>query len=466
MTRPNVLSICFDDLNDWVGCIGGHPRVSTPHIDRLAARGVLFANAHCQAPICNPSRASLFTGLRPTTTGIYALKPGLRDSEATHDCVTLSQHFQQHGYATASRGKVHHDEAVPPELEKEEFQDWGDINQPLLPPCKLTAPPSDNPWIDWGVFPDDDRKQSDWKTADAAIDFLYQHPRATPFFLAAGFRLPHVPCYITQAWLDRVPDDDSILPPIDDAERLGIPPFAWKLHWNLPEPRLKWMRENHEWRPFVRTYLASIAFIDSQVGRLLDALDELALTDSTVVVLWSDHGYHLGEKGITGKNSLWEPSTHVPLIFAGPGVADGQVCRQPAELLDVYPTLTDLCGLPARDGLEGHSLLPQIRDVTTPRPWPAITTHNPGNHAIRSARWRYIRYADGSEELYDMDQDPHEHHNLATLPESRPVIEEHMRWLPSPEAAPAPGSAVRFLECRDGKWFWEGREILPGTDSP
>ena len=186
-----------------------------------------------------------------------------------------------------------------------------------------------------------------------------------------------------------------------------------------------------------------------------------AAPSETVVVLWSDHGWHLGEKGITGKNSLWERSTRVPLIIAGPGVSAGATCARPAELLDLYPTLVELCGLPPRDGLDGHSLVPQLKDANAPRPWPAITTHNRGSHSVRSERWRYIRYADGTEELYDHRDDPHEWNNLANDPRFADVKRDHSRWLPAHEAQPAPGSATRFLNRT-------GRHLVLGgsTDRP
>jgi arylsulfatase A-like enzyme len=211
----------------------------------------------------------------------------------------------------------------------------------------------------------------------------------------------------------------------------------------------------------VRAYLASVSFVDSQVGRVLAALADAGLAQDTVVVLWSDHGWHLGEKAITGKNTLWERSTRVPLIFAGPGIAKGAVSRRPAELLDLYPTLVELCGLPARDGLDGHSLVPQLRDPEAPRPWPAVTTHGPNNHSVRDERWRYIRYADGSEELYDTVADPNEWTNLAGDPSYATVIREHRRWLPKVNAPPVPGSRVRVVELRDGIPYWEGAPIIP-----
>ncbi|HJT75920.1 MAG TPA: sulfatase [Gemmataceae bacterium] len=464
--RPNVLFIAIDDQNDWVGCLGGHPQARTPNLDGLAARGTLFTNAHCQAPLCNPSRTSILTGLRPSTTGVYALRPGFRSVPALKDVVTLPQYFEAHGYHTFAAGKVFHDGAVPPRDRARELDAWGDLGAVPLPPQKFVRTPDPIRAMDWGVFPARDEDQADWKIADSAIAHLKALPRGRPFFVAAGFRLPHVPCFATQKWFDLYPDASLIMPPVRDDDRADVPEFAWYLHWKVPEPRLSWLRKAGQWRPLVRSYLACTSFMDSQVGRVLDALDATGHRDDTVVVLWSDHGWHLGEKGITGKNSLWERSTHVPLVFAGPGVTKGARCVRPAELLDLYPTLAELCGLPAKGGLEGHSLVPQLRDAAAPRPWPAVTTHNRNNHAVRSERWRYIRYADGSEELYDHKADPNEWTNLAKDPRFADVIRQHARWLPKVNAPPAPGSAVRLLVEKDGAWYWEGKRIDPGEKEP
>ncbi len=464
--QPNVLFIAIDDLNDWVGCLGGHPQVQTPNIDRLARRGTLLTNAHCQAPLCNPSRTSILTGLRPSTTGVYALQPGFRSVPALKDVVTLPQYFEAHGYHTFAAGKVFHDGSVPPRDRAKELDAWGNLGAVALPPTKFVHTPDPIRAMDWGVFPERDEDQADWKIADSAIAHLQALPPGRPFFLAAGFRLPHVPCFATQKWFDLYPDDTLVLPPVKDDDRDDVPEFAWYLHWKVPEPRLSWLRKAGQWRPLVRSYLACTSFMDSQVGRLLDALDAAGHRDDTVVVLWSDHGWHLGEKGITGKNSLWERSTHVPLILAGPGVARGGKCARPAELLDLYPTLVELCGLPAKDWLEGHGLVPQLKDAAAPRPWPAVTTHNQGNHTVRSERWRYIRYADGSEELYDHRSDPNEWRNLAKDPRYADVIREHARWLPKVNAPPVPGSAVRLLERKEGAWYWEGKRINPAEKEP
>ncbi len=458
--RPNVLFIAVDDLNDWVGAFGGHSQAKTPNIDRLAARGTAFLNAHCQAPLCNPSRSSLLTGLRPSTTGVYGLAPGIRAVTELKDRVTLPQHFRRNGYFTATFGKVYHDGSIAPKDRTNEFDVWG-IAPPIpTPKTKLVNTPSKMAAVDWGIFPERDEDQADWKIADAAIAQLKTAPTDKPFFIAAGFRLPHVPCFASQKWFDLYPEATLKMPPVLENDRADVPFFSWYLHWQLPEPRLSWLKKNDQWKGLVRAYLASTSFMDSQVGRVLDALDASGHGSNTVVVLWSDHGWHLGEKGITGKNSLWERSTRVPLAFAGPGITKGARCTQPAELLDLFPTLIDLCRLPARTDLEGHSLMPQLKDASSVRPWPAITTHNVGNHSVRSEHWRFIRYADGSEELYDLRDDPNEWTNLAKLPQHAAILREHAAWLPKTNHPPVPGSAQRILVREGGKWIWEGKPIV------
>lgn len=460
--NPNVLMIAIDDLNDWVGCLGGHPQARTPNIDALARRGTLFTNAHCQAPLCNPSRSSLLTGLRPSTTGIHGLVPGIRQVAATRDVPTLPQVFRRANYWTYSCGKVFHDGSLPPPNRLLEFENWGPapgMGRPGKPIANLPEPR--HPAMDWGPFPDADSKAGDYQIADAAIKALATAPKSQPFFIATGFRLPHVPCYAPKAWFDLFPEDSVILPEVRDNDRDDTPRFSWYLHWKLPEPRLKTLKDEKEWRPLVRAYLASTAFMDAQIGRVLAALEATGRANDTIVVLWSDHGYHLGEKLITGKNTLWERSTRVPLMVSGPGVTPGARCGRPVELLDLFPTLADLAGLQAPKHLEGVSLRAQLRNATAPRNRPAITTHNQGNHAVRDEQYRYIRYADGSEELYDMVKDPHEWTNLAGRAESASIKAAMARWLPKTDVPAAPGSAHRVLQ-RDpatGTVTWEGERI-------
>lgn len=476
--KPNIVFIAIDDQNDWIGCMGGNPAAKTPHLDSLAKRGTLFLNAHCNAPLCNPSRTSLLLGLRPTTTGIYGLSPWLRTLPEWKDRVTLPQHFAASGYRTMATGKIYHGgvgsgakgkrkaakDAPNSEAEAPEFQVTGNFGGVGVKPAKKLigdTPMGNNPLMDWGVFPHQDEDKGDYQVASWAVEQIQAAPKDQPFFLAAGFFLPHVPCYITQKWFDLYPDDDSILPKILEDDRSDTPRFSWYLHWHLPEPRLKWTKENNQWRNLVRSYLASTSFVDAQIGRILAALDQAGLAENTIVVVWGDHGWHLGEKGITGKNTLWDDGTRVPLIFAGPGVAQGGRTMQPAELLDIYPTLIELCGIPARTDLEGLSLLPQLKDASAKRERPAITSHNQGNHGIRSERWRYIHYADDSEELYDTQQDPNEWTNVAGKPENAGVIAEHKKWLPKIDRPPAPNSASRVLTYDKTKdeAIWEGTTV-------
>jgi arylsulfatase A-like enzyme len=469
VSKPNVLFIAIDDQNDWIGSLGGHPLSKTPHIDSLAGRGTVFLNAHCQSPLCNPSRTSLMLSLRPTTTGVYGLAPWFRELPEWKDRVALPQHFKANGYKTYTTGKIYHGNPGGPAKRAAEFDVWGPHGgigakppQKLIPP----TPMGNHPLMDWGVFPHRDEDKGDYQITSWAIDRLTAAPTNEAMFLAVGYFLPHVPCYVTQKWYDLYPDDDSVLPKILRGDRDDTPRFSWYLHWELPEPRLKWVEENKQWRNLCRSYLASTSFVDAQIGRLLDALKASGRWDNTVVVVWGDNGWHLGEKGVTGKNTLWNGGTRVPLIFAGPGVAGGQRCLQPAELLDIYPTLSDLCGLPKRHDLEGLSLVPQLKDAQTRRERPAICSHNQGNHGLRSERYRFIHYADGTEEFYDLKQDPHEWNNLAKEGRCADLMASHRKWLPKPDVPPAKGSADRILvyDATQDEAVWEDRITIRRSD--
>jgi len=466
--KPNVLFIAIDDQNDWIGCLGGHPQVQTPNLDRLARRGTLFTNAHCQAPLCNPSRSSLLTGLRPSSTGIYGLMPGIRDVESLKNHITLPQTFTRGGWHTFTCGKIYHDGSIKPKDRPAEFNSWGIAASTAKPPKQfVTLPtPDQHPAMDWGAWPAKDEDAGDYKIASAAIGALQDAPMDRPFFIACGFRLPHVPCYAPQKWFDLYPDDRLIMPPVLESDRDDTPRFSWYLHWKLPEPRLHTLREINQWRPLVRAYLASTSLMDAQVGRVLAALEATGRADNTIVVVWGDHGWHLGEKLITGKNTLWDRSTHVPLIFAGPGIAKTARCSRTVELLDIFPTLLELAGFPAHADLEGHSLVPLLKNAGAPREWPAITTHNQGNHTVRTEEWRYIRYADGSEELYNLRADPNEWTNIVKDPRHAEVKAGLAKWLPKKDLPPVPGSAQRVLtyDAKTGEVNWEGRTI--GANDP
>ncbi len=463
--KPNVVFIAIDDLNDWLGCLQGHPQVQTPNIDRLASRGTLFTNAHCQSPLCNPSRTSLLMGKRPSSTGIYGLAPWIRTVPEFKSLVSLPQHFSKNGYKTFTGGKIYHGGNGRRKNDTEFDVIGPGSGVGITPKKKMVQTPGGHKLMDWGWFDHKDEQKQDYKVASWAIKQLDSQPKK-PFFLSLGFFLPHVPCYATKKWFDLYPEDTLQLPPILENDRDDTPRFSWYIHWKLPEPRLKFLKESNQLKNLVRSYLACISFIDHQVGRVLEAVDRNGYRDNTIIVLWSDHGYHLGEKQISGKNTLWKRSTRVPLIFSGPGVSPGARCAEPVELLDIYPTLVDLCGLTKNNQLEGLSLLPQLKHANTQRTRPAITTHNHDNHSIVSRDWRYIIYADGSEELYDSLRDPNEFHNLANDPKYAEIKKIHRDYIPKINRKPAPGSKHRVLTHDKEKTVWQGEVIHPDDPIP
>jgi choline-sulfatase len=436
--RPNVLFLVIDDLNDWVGCLGGHPQTKTPNIDRLAARGVLFTNAHCQAPICNPSRVSMMTGRLPSTTGVYLLQPSrFRVSKALAKVKTLPEYFSAHGYHAMGGGKLYHGSTS-----RETFDEYGPRGSfgPLPKKnAKFNFKTGHRLW-DWGEFPATDAETPDARVADWAIKQL-KRKHDKPFFLAVGFFRPHVPMYAPPKWWKQLPAEKDIeLPPSMKGDRDDVPDYGKRLTQGFPAPRHEWFVKNKQWRRAVRGYLACVSFVDNQVGRVMAELDRSGYASNTIIVLCSDHGFHLGEKERWAKRSLWTRSTRVPLIVVPPGRNKATKCEKPVGLIDLYPTFVELCGLPANKGLEGRSLVPLLRDRDAAWDRPIITTFYKDNHSLRSERWRYTRYADGSEELYDLRSDPHEWYNVASKPKLADVVRKLRRHLPTVNVEAVPGS--------------------------
>jgi len=439
---PNVLFLAVDDLNDWVGCLGGHPQAKTPNIDRLAEKGVLFEQAYCAAPLCSPSRTAIMTGLRPSTTGIYGNLAWFRDIPKYKDWETIPQYFRKHGYAAVTGGKIYH-------------QPHGKFSDPIAWDQQYSTqmgtpfPPKANRYqhgmhdlfsnkilarpIDWGPIEQQTEQTSDWKTADKAAQFLQQeHDR--PFFLACGIYHPHLPWYVPQKYFDMHPLESIELPARRENDLDDIPPVGLRMAGKA----FNIIKERGQWKNAVRGRLASGSFADDCVGHVLNALENSKHRDNTIVVLWGDHGYDIGQKEFA-KSALWEQTSRTPLIIYAPGVSkSGGRCKRPVSLVDLYPTLIELCGLPDRDDLDGRSLAPLMRNPETGWPFPAIITHSPHwhgtNHAIRSERYHYIRYSDGGEELYDMSNDPNQWSNLAGDPECSEVKKELKAWLPKVNA--------------------------------
>ncbi|MCK6503708.1 sulfatase [Myxococcota bacterium] len=436
--KPNVLFISIDDLNDWGGVLGGHPQAKTPFLDRLASRGVSFTNAHCPAPVCNPSRVAVLTGKRPSTSGVYDNHQALR--RAMPDVATLPQHLRTHGYTVMGAGKVFH--AGDP-------QSWDDYDPKDgcgRPPDAGSASPrqKDKPAngiagsgsFDWGPGrSENDGKYSDDRVADQVIKWL-KKDHDQPFFIAAGLFRPHLPWYVPQAYFDMYPLDRVVLPVVKPDDLDDVPEAGRRLARIADHERIT---KAGKWAHAVQAYLASLTFADAQLGRILDAVVDSDRSKDTIIVVWSDHGWSLGEKQHWKKFALWEECTRVPLVFKVPGLTEkGTTCGRPVGLIDLYPTLLDLCGVPQRANLDGQSLVPLLTDPGAAWERPALTTHGAGNHALRSERWRYIRYADGSEELYDHDADPNEWTNLAQDGRHAAAKAALAAWLPSSDAAPAP----------------------------
>ena len=433
--RPNVLFIAVDDLNDWLGCMHGHPNTKTPNMDRLAARGVLFQNAHCQAPLCGPSRASLMTGLRPSTTGIYGMVDDNKikeDNEATRDIIFLPEYFKSQGYHTMGIGKLFHQHAP-----NGVFDESGGRARGFGPvPEKRFVWEGDGgenygrTSTDWGAYPAEDSLMPDYQSAQWAMERL-QRDYEQPFFLAVGFLRPHVPLYVSQPWFDLHPADQLAMPPYKADDLEDVPEVALQIN-DLPMmPTTEWAIKTNSWNDIVQAYLACISFVDHQVGQLVEALNQSAYADNTIIVLWSDHGYRMGEKGTFAKHCLWEEGTHVPLIMAGPDIPAGKVVIKPVELLSVYPTLLELCSLPPYPSNEGRSLVPLIKDQPTEEAWYAITTYGMNNHSVRTKDFRYIQYEDGSEELYDHTTDSQEWNNVAGDAKYQKAKEQLKQYLPT-----------------------------------
>jgi arylsulfatase A-like enzyme len=455
--RPNVLMIVVDDMNDWVGCLGAHPQVKTPNIDRLAARGMLFSNAHVPAPVCNPCRVSVLTGRNPSSTGIYA--NNVVWHQAFPGITSIPGYFRANGYHVVGGGKVNHhtpgfnryddwDEYFDQVFDSHyqtELAEKGKVKSFRWPPGfplnqidsvrLLSKPPQNANEFDWGPFDVGDDEMGDGKMVQWAKQFLAAPPR-TPFFLAAGIYRPHLPFYSPRKYFEMYPLDQIVPPVIKEDDLDDLPAGGLAMAADRRGDYELVLREG-KYLELLQAYLASISYADALIGQLLDALDASPAANNTIVIFWSDHGWHLGEKQHLHKFTLWERSTRIPMIIVAPEhTQPNSRTDKPVSAIDLFPTLNELCYLPSVPGLDGSSLVPLLKDPTTPQRRPALTTHGYKNHALRSERWRYIRYADGGEELYDHEQDPHEWNNLADFAGYAAIKSELAEWLPQVNIEP------------------------------
>ena len=435
---PNVLFIAVDDLRDWVGHLGGHPNATTPHIDRLAKRGVSFTRAYCSAPLCNPSRISLLTGVAPSKSGVYGNGEKLR--QKLPDAVTLMQHFRASGYSVRGAGKIFHGTSA---YDKDSWDFYFKSSGSKKHRVKRDSSLPKSAWVPWGALACSDDEMLDGINAKWIITEL-KKPQEKPFFLAYGLTKPHLTWSVPQKYFDLHPLEGIKLPPTKKGDLDDLPAFGKKLAREVYDPSGERdfavkpngdhanVIANNQWGKAVQAYLATISFADAQIGRVLDALDRSGHADNTIIVLWGDHGWHLGEKNHWRKHALWDVSTRTPLIFSAPqGVAKDKLCQRPVSLIDIYPTLIDLCELPKRRGLDGQSLKSLLENPERKWDRPVVITYGLNNHAVQTERWRYIRYRDGGQELYDHERDPNEWTNLASIPKYSSVKTELANSLPA-----------------------------------
>jgi iduronate 2-sulfatase len=427
--KPNVLFIAVDDLNDWVGCLGGHPQAKTPNIDALAARGVNFAHAYCASPVCNPSRSALMSGLRSSTSGVYSNDIDRRQT-ICNDVMPLNTHFRHNGYYVVGAGKIYHGD-------KDQFGEWDEYARPAKDePLPAKGESRGVGGIRFAPVDCQDEDLPDYHTVEYCIEQL-GHRRDKPLFLACGLHKPHMPWNVPRKYYDLFPLDSIQLPEVLATDLDDVPPAGVRMaradrdHADI--------LSSGRWKDAVRGYLAAGAYCDAMVGRLMAAFDKSPYRDDTIIVFWGDHGWHLGEKQHWRKFTLWEEATRAPLFFVAPGVTTPRsVSPRTVDFMCIYPTLCELCSLDTPKHVEGVSIKPLLVDPQASWDRPALTTHGYQNHAVRSEKWRYIRYANGDEELYDELADPLEWKNLAGESQYTSIKAELAQWMPKTNA-PTPG---------------------------
>ncbi len=429
---PNVLFIAVDDLNDWVAAFDGHPKAKTPHLEDFADSGaVVFQNAHCPGPVCGPSRSALLSGFWPSTSGIYGNSHNMLDSELVQAHATLPEYFAKHGYHSLSKGKIYHAHHSKNGTDKGQwaFEEWHQNESGSgVDRTKVTSrdknlidgkpgPPSQystgsGSEFAWGPTRGQKEETSDYKTAQWAAEQL-QAEHGKPFFLAVGLSKPHLPFYSPQEFFDLYDPDEFGANEIreDDLDDILKPDGTPKFR---PTPDYLWLKENGLIDEVARAYMAACSYADACLGVIFDALAQSPHYDNTIVVVWGDHGWHLGEKLRYRKGSGWSESTRVPLMVRLPGMSERQDSPRPVNLQDLYPTLIELCGLPEKPKIDGRSFAPLLDDPQQSWDFPALTIMGEGNASVVDERWRYIRYVDGVEEVYDLSTDPMEWSNLAS----------------------------------------------------
>lgn len=463
---PNVLFLVADDWNAMVGAMGC-PQAVTPNLDRLAAGGTVFLNAHAPATWCAPSRTAIMTGLLPHRTGCYGEQPHMFQMPERQ---TIPDRFRAAGYSVAGAGKIYHH--MPGQVDPGRFDEyfiWNEAHKkkgwglfawhegspaPPDPPVSDIAKYLGMPlWDIWAMPNGDEEAMADTLGANWAAAYL-ERKHEKPFFLAYGVYAPHKQNYAPQKYFDLYPLEQIRLPEVDADELADLPEGIRRIAENRAKRIHDRIVENGDWKVAVQGYLACVSYADAMLGRVLDALDRSPYRDNTVVVFWSDNGYHLGENTWWAKHSLWRPTTRVPFIWAGPGIPQGVRVENPVGLIDTCRTLVDLCGLPAVEEADGQSLVPVFRNPSHAEDREVLINFD-DSYAVVNRHWRYIRRPDG-EELYHTENDPAERRNLASNPEYAGVMRTLAKKIPD---HPAPAGPVPYKTLRlvvEGESFhWE-----------
>ena len=428
--KPNILFIAIDDMNDWTGFLGGHAQAKTPNMDRLAQRGVNFTNAHCAAPGCSPSRNALLFGREPFHSGLYAFYNGGVDESIRKDFTSLPEFLRHHGYQTFGAGKIHHGANGDPREWTEYGETVGNDNLKLdvaagyqaKESFKMSFCPTTNPYDE----------HPDYQVATYGTEVLARD-HEQPFFLAVGIVKPHLPFICPPEFFELYPTD--VLPPRILEGDLDDIPVVGQAMAKISDD--KQFTKDEAWTRVRRAYLACISWADYNVGRVIDALEASPYADNTIIVLWSDHGYGMGEKRHFRKFALWEETTRVPFIILDPrqkNAPEGRTVTDGVSLINIYQTLADMTGLKAPAGIDGFSLVPQLIDPSAPLAEPAICSWGRGNYTVRDRDYRYTRYFDGGEELYAHQTDADEWTNLASLPQHAATKARLAKFLPQTEA--------------------------------
>jgi len=446
--RPNVLFISVDDLNDMPTFMGRYPDAKTPHMDRLASRGMTFTNAHSPYPLCGPARASVMTSTLATSHGYHdhVSDEKVQQRGKEMGTSTLPELFKDNGYHVMAVGKLFHHH-VP----KGTFDESGSRGDWNPHPEGRQKYKSGKTLTDWARWPGKEEDMSDPQAAEWAVERL-KKSYDKPFLMMVGFIRPHVPWVVPDRWFDLYPDPEKLkMPPYKADDLDAVPERSKFLNILTQMPRTEDLLKKNQWQEVIQAYLASCSFVDHYIGQVIKAVETSPHADNTIIVLWSDHGYHLGEKNTFQKQSLWERSSHVPLVFAGPGIAPKQVCGRVVSLIDILPTLAGLCDLPAKPQWEGRNIRPLLEDPAQAWDHPVLTTWQGRNYAIQTERYRYIRYDDGSEELYDHENDPNEWTNLAKQPDYEPIKKKLKSHIPEKYVEKSLGKLQKIRSGKPGR---------------